>query len=203
MSSGPEQLCGPPASSERLPGEADSSPRTQPTAPSQRDANAGQEPASRGERTCREPLRGPTPSLFLHPSRPAQRMGAPSNSGSSCCCLGPVPRGATHSRSTESSSLPAPLLSARPRGQWGVACPRGPPYPRARLRQRPKAGVWDVGAANPSRRPPVRPFPGHQEVEALQGQGPRGHRERVSGLWSCNREGRRLKAEWRAGLGSG
>lgn len=93
MSSGPEQLCGPSASSERLPGEADSSPRTQPTAPSQRDANAGQEPASRGERTCREPLRGPTPSLFLHPSRPAQRIGAPSNSGSSCCCLGPVPRG--------------------------------------------------------------------------------------------------------------
>lgn len=115
----------------------------------------------------------------------------------------PSSPGATHSRSTESSSLPAPLLSARPRGQWGVACPRGPPYPRARLRQRPKAGVWDVGPANPSRRPPVRPFPGHQEVEALQGQRPRGHRERVSGLWSCNREGRRLKAEWRAGLGSG
>lgn len=60
-----------------------------------------------------------------------------------------------------------------------------------------------MGPANPSHWPSIQPFSEHQKVEALQAQGPRGHKERVYGLWSFNQEGRQLKVEWWVGLGSG
>lgn len=160
-------------------------PHEQPTAPSQRNVSPGQELAGRGELTCREPLQGPTPSFFLQqPSRPAPRIATPSHSGNFCCCTRLVPRGRpTHMPPSAAVSQPCCCLHGDvARGTSLVLV--GPLTHRLVCGggRRWGSGTWGLQTPHAGR--PSGPSPDTRE--ALQGYGPRGHKERVYGLWSFN-----------------